>query len=62
MMTVRVGLGGSGGSGEEVVLRNNIGLPQGKVPVEDVEELPLYAADIAFSKHSGPRCPMGILR
>lgn len=59
---VYVGLCGTCGGQEEVVLRNDIGLSQGKLPVEDFEEFPFYAADVASSKHSGPRRPMDILR
>lgn len=61
-MMVYVGLCGTCGGQEEVVLRNDIGLSQGKLPVEDFEEFPFYAADVASSKHSGPRRPMDILR
>lgn len=61
-MMVCVESGGTGGSQEEVMLRDNIGLPHGKLPVEDVEEFPFYAADITFAKHSGPCRPIGVLR
>lgn len=59
---VYVELGGTSGGQQEVVLCNDIGFSQGKLPVEDVEEFPFYAADIAFSEHSGPCGPIGILR
>ena len=58
---VYVELGGASG-GQEAVLNNDIGLSQGEIPVEDVEEFPFYATDITFSKHSSPCCPIGILR
>jgi hypothetical protein len=61
MMTVWLGFGETGGGKEEIVLRGDVGLSQGEVPIEDVEEFPLYAADIAPSKHTGTRCPMSIL-
>lgn len=59
---IRVGLGGMGGSKEESELCDDVGLSQGKLPVDDIEEFPLYAADITFAEQSGPRCPIGILR
>jgi len=60
-MIVYVGLGGAGGGEEEVVLRDDIGFAQGKLPIEDIEEFPFYAADVTFPKHPGPRCPIGVL-
>ena len=62
MVVVCVGSGGTGGGQEEVVLRNDFGFPQRKFPVEDIEEFPFYAADIAFSKHPGACSPIDILR
>ena len=62
MMVVCVGSSGSSGGQEELVLCDNIGLSQGKLPVEDIEEFPFYATDISFAKHSGPCRPIGILR
>lgn len=62
VVMVCVGLGGTGGGQEEVVLCDNIGLSQRKLPVEDIEELPFYTTDITFAEHSAPRCPIGILR
>ena len=44
------------------MLRNNVGISQGKLPVEDVEEFPFHTADIALSKHPGPCGPISILR
>lgn len=52
---------GLGGSKEESELCDDVGLSQGKLPVDDIEEFPLYAADIAFAEQSGPSCPIGIL-
>jgi len=62
MMMVCVESSGASGGQEEVMLCDNIGLSHGKLPVEDVEEFPFYAADITFAKHSGPCRPIGILR
>jgi hypothetical protein len=60
-MVMRVGLSGPGGGKEEVVLCDNVGLAQGEVPVEDVKEFPLDAADIALSEQPSPRRPIGVL-
>jgi len=62
MMMARVGSSGTGSGQEEVELRDNIRFSQGKLPVEDVEEFPFYAADIAFAKYSGPCRPIDVLR
>ena len=62
MMMVCVGLCGTRGSQEEVELRNDVGLSQGKLPVDDIEEFPFYTADIASPKHSGTCRPIGVLR
>jgi hypothetical protein len=57
-----VGLCDPSGGKEQVVLRNYVGFVEGELPVEDIEKLPFYAADIALSEQSCPRCPIGILR
>lgn len=62
MMMVCMGLCGPNCGSKEVVLRNYVRLAQGELPVEDVEELSLYAADIALPEQSCPRCPIDILR
>jgi hypothetical protein len=59
---VSVGLGGVGGSKEESELCDDVGLPQGKLPVDDIEEFPFNATDITFAEQSGPSCPIGVLR
>jgi hypothetical protein len=62
VMMIRAGLCGPTCGGKEVVLCNYVRLAQGEFPVEDVEELSLYAADIALPKQSCPRRPIGVLR
>lgn len=61
VMLICVGPCEASGGEEEVVLRNYVGFAQGELPIEDIEEFPFYTADIALSKQSGPRRPIGIL-
>ena len=53
---------GLGGSKEESELCDDVGLSQGKFPVDDIEEFSFHATDIAFAKQSGPGRPIGVLR
>ena len=61
-MMVCVGLCWRCGGNEEVELRNDVGLAQGQLPVQDVEELPFHTTNIALSKQSGPCRPIDVLR
>lgn len=46
---------------DRIVVGQDIGLVEGELVVEDIEELALDASDIALAKHTRAECPVDIL-
>lgn len=44
------------------MMGKQIRLVEGKLIVEDVQELPLYPADVALAKHAGAQRPVNVLQ
>ena len=60
-LVVRNVRGGAGDGEEGVVVRKEIGLRKGELPVEDVEELTLDAPDIPLAEDPGAERPVDVL-
>ena len=60
-LVVRNVRGGAGDGEEGVVVRKEIGLRNGELPVEDVEELTLDTADVALPENASAERPVDVL-
>lgn len=58
-----VGAAGGEDEGDDgVVVREEVGLVEGELVVEDIEELALDAADVALAEHAGAQRPVHVLQ